>query len=420
MAQAYAAVLGILLTVGLAFTQLGEYRIPVPLLIWLSRSEALAFALAGSVIATPVVALTFGVLELHRLCFLLFLAGLITLPVFIARMIERTRPAFYVHRLAKTKRGWRVFQDAVVTLATQAADKRDWDGLAMMVALLGQLREPDPRHNLERGWGYQYGLPRVIRHLVETDNDRGLREVLGTIAHGACVTRTTWILDLDETRGRFENWLRLRWLMRPAWAHRIEARLKGGQPLLVIPRSYDYGILMGLTSCMNTHPCGRHEARRALSTQASRGVFGVGEASDYRHLLNLSSRRVCEGGWFDRQRSIGAEPDERVDRIARHCECQAASKCRSKHPVLPWRIRTAIPTTSPCRASGEREGGYRQAQSREDEGRKQTRSRCDQDAVGYSRKCDNCNVLAEVGDARRQACCDGLSAVCLAATRACR
>jgi hypothetical protein len=25
-----------------------------------------------------------------------------------------------------------------------------------------------------------------------------------------------------------------------------------------------------------------------------------------------------------------------------------------------------------------------------------------------------------VGDARRQACCDGLSAVCLAATRACR
>jgi len=247
VAQAYAAILGILLTVGLAFTQLGDYRIPIPLLSRLSALEAVALAFAGSVVVLPVFALSFGVLELYRICFVLFLLGVAALPVFAGRLVRRTRPEFYVNRLLRAKSGWRLYGNSVLTVAIQAADRRDWTTLSMMVALLGQLREPDSANHIERGWGYQQNLSPLVAHLVENANDRGLRAVLGTVAYGACVTPTTSVLDMNETRGRIDNWFRLRWLVRPAWVHRVESRFVSAKPILTVPDSYDYGILMALT-----------------------------------------------------------------------------------------------------------------------------------------------------------------------------
>jgi hypothetical protein len=248
MAQAYAAILGILLTVGVAFTQLGTYRIPVPLLMRLSIGETLTLILAGLTVVVPVAALTFDALELYRLCFVLFVIGIAILPAFAARMVQRTTPAFYVPRLLRARQGWSVFGDTVVAIAIQAAEKRDWRALEMMAALLGQLRHPDPFHHMDRGWGYQEGLPRLIHHLVDSGNDRGLRAVLGSVRHGVSVTPITSILDVDETRSRFRNWLRRSWLVRPAWVHRLQARKMAAEPLLSITDSYDYGILMHLSS----------------------------------------------------------------------------------------------------------------------------------------------------------------------------
>lgn len=247
MAQSYAAILGLLLTVGLAFTQLGEYRIPARLLLALSLGEVVSLGLAAGGVVLPVVALSFGLLHLYRVSLLLFLFGIVMLPAFAGRMIRRTRPAFYVPRLLKSKRGWSKYADSVAALAIQAGDKGDWTSLEMMATLLGQLRSPDPSHGLERGWGYQQNLPIVMRYLVDTKNDRGVRSVLRTIAHGASFVPVTSVLSLDESRGWFANKIQSAWLRRPAWVHRIQARNRVNTPLFQRPRSYDYGILMHLT-----------------------------------------------------------------------------------------------------------------------------------------------------------------------------
>lgn len=251
IAQAYAAVLGILLTVGVAFTQLGKYRIPVGLLVRLSAGEAAVLAIASATVVTPVVALSFGVLELYRVCFILFVMSMGMLPLFVARVVRRTQPAFYVPYLLRAKDGCRLHGEAVTSLAIQAANQRDWDTLRMMSALLGQLRRPDSIHNLERGWGYQQNLPALIHQLADDSNDRGLRIVLRTVAVGACAVPTTAILDSSETHSVLSNWLRFRWLVRPAWVHRLDRRIRGAGPLFVVPRWYDYGILMHLTTCLS-------------------------------------------------------------------------------------------------------------------------------------------------------------------------
>ena len=251
IAQAYAAMLGILLTVGVAFTQLGEYRIPVGLLIRLSLAEAMVLAIAAATVISPVVALSFGILELYRICFVLFVTSMAMLPLFVARVVRRTQPAFYVPYLLRAKDGSRLHGEAVVSLGIQAANHRDWDTLSMMSALLGQLRRPDSIHNLERGWGYQQNLPALIHHLVDDTNDRGLRIVLRTVAVGASAVPTTAILDSPETHSGLTNWLRFRWLVRPAWVHKLDRRIRGAGPLFVVPRWYDYGILMHLTTCLS-------------------------------------------------------------------------------------------------------------------------------------------------------------------------
>ena len=252
MAQAYATVLGILLTIGVALAQFGGYRIPISLFLRLSWGEVLILVAAGVTVILPVVALSLDVLELHRVCLLLFILGIVLLPMFAAQVIRRTRPAFYVPKLLKARKGWSSFGDGLVSLAIQASDKREWRTLAMMTAALGQLRLPDPTDHLERGYGYQQGLPQLVHHLVDEKNDRGLRVVLESVRYGACVFPTTSILDVDETRSRFRNWLRYIWLVRPGWIHELQARLAGDRPLLQVPESYDYGILLHLTQAVQS------------------------------------------------------------------------------------------------------------------------------------------------------------------------